>query len=93
MKEDATYEEACHAVQSGVAFELGQGSECASPKHLRTGLNLRASEHAGLARLLVRKGLISEEEYLEVVRQAAIMEVNLYEAHLSKIFGVEIRLG
>jgi hypothetical protein len=36
----ARYLDACHAVQSGVAFDQARGSDDGSPKHLRTGVNL-----------------------------------------------------
>jgi hypothetical protein len=40
------------------------------PKHLRVGHDCRASDHMALASLLIEKGIITEEEYIERVRLA-----------------------
>jgi hypothetical protein len=77
---DLTYEQAAHAVQTGVAHMLHHNPRSADPKHLRTGLDLRAADAAGLARLLIAKGVFTEAEYLEAVRVAAVEEVARYEA-------------
>lgn len=77
------YLDACHGVQTGVMYEMnkldGSGGGT-SPKHLRTGINIRACEHSALAKLLIEKGLITEEEYLEAIRLAVNHEVARYEA-------------
>ena len=57
------YLAACHAIQSGVAFEHSQGSTDGTPKHLRTGINIAMCDHAALVKLLVAKGLFTDEEY------------------------------
>ena len=36
----AKYQAMCHAMQSGVRAELELGDDGASPKHLRTGMNI-----------------------------------------------------
>lgn len=71
-----TYEQAAHGMQTAVAFSMNTGrSAPTEPKHLRTGINLAMSDHAGLAYLLIRKDVISEDEYREALRQAANHEV------------------
>jgi hypothetical protein len=88
-----TYEEAMHAVQSGVAYEQGQDADCDTRKHLRTGINSAAVTDAAVGRLLIAKGICTMQEYLEAVRLEAIAEVERYEKHLSAKFGVQITLG
>lgn len=82
-----TYEEAAHGVQSAIRYRLIKSrghypssesvmsDDFASPKHLRVGIDLRASDAAGLARLLIDKGLFTEEEYVEYMRLAANEEL------------------
>lgn len=49
------------------------------PKHTRVGLNMRACDHAALASVLIEKGVITEEEYLERLRLFANEELARYE--------------
>lgn len=76
-----TYKEAAHGVQSAVRYRMETQTtypidyRFTGPKHLRVGLDLRASDAAGLARLLIDKGVFTEEEYVEYVRLAANEEL------------------
>jgi hypothetical protein len=91
---EMTYPEACHAVQSGIAFELAQvDPDSGTPKHLRTGLDLRACDHCTLVRLLIAKGLLTDEEYVETIRLETIREVIRLEDELSAKTGATVRLG
>jgi len=85
----------CHAVQSGVAacISVGRVPDDTTPKHLRTGINLTKCDHAALVLLLVRKGLITELEYFEAVRDMVKKEVADYESILSKIVGKKVGLA
>ena len=78
------YEAAVHAVQTGVAIDQAQGSQDGSPKHLRVGVNLRATDAVGLVNLLIKKGVISEEEYLVAICESAEAEVRRYEELLTR---------
>lgn len=62
------YLAACHAIQTGVAFEHSRGSEDGTPKHLRTGVNIAMCDHAALVKLLIAKGLFTDEAEEEVKR-------------------------
>lgn len=88
-----TYEQAAHAMQTGVAVEMNYRPESTSPKHLRTGINSAMVSHAALAKLLADKGFITEAEYLEWLRVEMIDEVERYEHHLTQIVGSNITLG
>src|ERR1700690_1094645 len=60
-----TYEEACNAMQVGVGLE--QGAQDETPKHLRVGVNSALCDTSALAGLLVKKGIISADEYEEAI--------------------------
>ncbi len=87
----ARYAAAMHAVQSGVAvmmnFDGGTERGETSPKHLRTGVNSALVDSGALAGLLMRKGVITEEEYLEALAEAAEREKLAYEQRLNEGFG------
>lgn len=87
-----TYLQAMHAIQTGVAFEIERGSSASSPKHLRTGLDSAMVTDAALARLLIAKGLFTEEEYAEEVRLEANREVDRYEQRIVDTYGVKVTL-
>ena len=87
------YYAAAHAVQSGVAMELHDDPASGSPKHLRTGLNMAMVEHGALVRLLIKKGLISNAEYMTELVAGVEEEQRQYEARLSARHGTKITLG
>ena len=45
----AEYVNLAHAMQSGVAMEIGLNGGAASPKHLRVGINSAMSDASGVA--------------------------------------------
>lgn len=81
-RNDLDYTGAMHGVQSGVAMEMElEPSTVATvaTKHLRVGVNSAMVNDAALVRLLVKKGLITHEEYAEEVRLEANRELDRYE--------------
>lgn len=87
-----SYPEACHAMQTGVAYELERDSSPGTPKHLRVGVNSAMVNDAALVRLLVAKGLITEEEYAVEVTAEMNREVERYEKLLSERYGSRVKL-
>lgn len=87
------YTEAAHGVQTGVAMEIAGGSEASTPKHLRTGLDLRAAEHEGLVRLLIAKGVLTEDEYTQAMAEAAERERDRYADRLTTRLGRPVTLA
>lgn len=87
------YNRAAHAVQSGVAMELEQDPASGTPKHLRTGLNMAMIGHGALIRVLIAKGIFTEEEYFDELVKGVEDEQRIYEERLSERFGTTIRLG
>jgi hypothetical protein len=88
------YEAAMHGVQSAVRYEMTQrglpdsGAFVDMLKHLRAGVDARASDALGLAELLIKKGLITGEEYIEHLRLAANEELARYEAYIKTTYGL-----
>jgi len=74
-----SYEQALHGVQSATAYEQERGSESGSPKHLRVGINALMSDASAIASLLIEKGIITEEEYLERLRLAMNEELSRHQ--------------
>lgn len=94
-RNDLSYLDALHVIQSGVAKELDLvGSEIQNRhnKHLRVGINSGMINDAALVRLLIKKGLFTIEEYLEELRLEANRELDLYEDKLSRVYKTKITL-
>jgi hypothetical protein len=79
----AEYTRLAHAVQTGVAYEHGFGSQDGTPKHLRTGLNCVMADLGSLVKLLIEKGLITEEEYFAAILAGLQREIDTYEARIA----------
>lgn len=88
-----SYEEALHGVQTAIKFRLDNEPQTdpqrsfAGPKHLRTGVDMRAADARGLAALLIDKGVFTLAEFTEYVRLAANEELADYEDRARKLFG------
>jgi len=87
MSERLSYEQALHGIQTGIALEIERGSECASPKHLRVGVNSAMCEHAALVRLLIAKGLFTEEQYAEAITDEFNRELERLEKNVNNQYG------
>lgn len=93
------YAQLGHAVQSGVAQQMEfagkhfQRDAATEAKHIRVGLNLRACDHAAIAKLLIDKGIITEDEYFDSMIEMLEREVAMYEKELTDKFGVKITLA
>lgn len=88
-----SYEEAGHGIQTAILYRMRRegvedcnNTSFAGPKHLRVGVNLRAADAAGLARLLMDKGTFTEEEYIEYTRLAVNEELAQEEDALGVTF-------
>ena len=90
------YIAAAHAMQSGVAMDMetdtrSQGAT--TPKQLRVGINSALVDVSGFAKLLIDKGLITEDEYVEAMAVAMEAEAARYEKILSDRFGKPVTLA
>lgn len=80
-----SYEVAAHGVQSAIATDLAEGRTSAvEPKHLRVGVDMSKSDMLGLTCLLIDKGIISQDEYLEYMRLGANTELAMREAEYNR---------
>lgn len=94
-------EELSHAIQTGVLFTRNHDLQKnraedlreTGPKHLRVGVNTAHCNHSALARLLIRKGVITPKEYFQACVDELRAEKVRYEKALSdKHGGIEIHL-
>lgn len=72
------YANAMHGIQTAILFEIehvGLNNAEASPKHLRTGINSAMVNDHAVAKLLVAKGIFTEQEYAVAVMEAAEEEL------------------
>ena len=88
----AEYERLAHAMQSGVNFKMGIDPKETTPKHLRVGVNAAMSDQCGLARLLLAKGVFTEEEYFQAMVDAMREEMQRYQAWLEARLGKSVTL-
>lgn len=94
-----------HAVQTGLMFEMSllhQADPARNPdpesaagralKHLRTGLNGVMCDTAALAKLLIERGVITDDEYKSAVLAGLRGEKARLEGALSEQLRTEIKL-
>lgn len=90
------YRELLHAVQSGVAYLEPEryggppGTATNEAKHMRVGINSAKVELAGVARLLIQKGVFTEDEYVDAIIAEMQEEVARLEAEAEKKFGSKV---
>lgn len=92
MDDKERYTNAVHAMQSGVATLMNFDANETSPKHLRVGVNSALCDSSALAKLLISKGLITEEEYLKAEADMMEEEVKRYEQSLASR-GIKAKLA
>lgn len=98
MSHQERYIAAAHAMQSGVKADMetdpnrdSQGAT--TPKHLRVGVNTALSNVGSLAKLLIDKGIITEDEYFEAIADGMERERDRYRELITSRFGVDINLA
>ncbi len=86
---DQRYRAAAHAMQTGVLLRMQrEGARFAddthetAPKHLRVGINSAMVDTGAMAMLLIRKGIITELEYREVLVEMMEREAESYRKGL-----------
>lgn len=87
------YTAAAHAMQSGVAAKMERDPGETRPKHLRTGVNSAMVENSALVKLLIGKGILTDEEWAHALADGMEAEVRLYEQWLSERLGTTITLA
>lgn len=88
------YESALHSMQTGVAMLMNYDGKETSPKHLRVGVNSALIDSAALAKILIDKGIITEEEYYASLADFAEADAASYQEKLQGMFpNTNITLG
>lgn len=97
------YAALAHAVQTGIGwkiaidnpdvFDINQDKNLCAHKHLRVGIDTNKADLGALCRLLVSKGIITDEEYKIAILEGLENEKKMYEITLSEHFGKDITLG
>lgn len=87
------YEKALHAMQSGVMMEMNFNAKPTDPKHMRVGINSAMVNDSAIANLLMAKGIITSDEYVEAVTVTMEAEAARYEKHLSDHYGIKVTLA
>lgn len=82
-----SYLEAAHAMQTGVAMRMTRHPEEIDPKHLRVGVNSAMVNQAAIARLLIEKGIITEEEYEKAICAEMNAEAERYQKTIREELG------
>jgi hypothetical protein len=85
------YYDAMHAVQTGVDYY--QQVDPDTPKHLRVGINSALITASATARLLIDKGVFTEEEHWAKLAELAEEEKTAYEKRLSEHYGRPVTLA
>lgn len=85
------YAELAHAMQSGVAIQMNRDAAETSPKHLRVGVNSAMVDAGVVGTLLIRKGLITEEEYFATLVELMEREVESYRLKIDPTGRVTLR--
>lgn len=91
------YLDAGHAMQTGVAAKMSanspQAADETSPKHLRVGVNASMVSNTALVKLLLAKGVITEDELWKSLADEMETERDRYGRWLSDFYGKKITLG
>lgn len=85
----ARYQDSMHRVQTAIAALLGRDPDLdrCSRKHMRVGIDMSKADAAGLATLLIDKGVFTMAEYLDAIAHSAEIEANAYEREVQETFG------
>jgi|SRR5882762_1331381 len=77
------YVAAMHGVQSGVAMKMNWDTKETEPKSLRVGVNSALVDFSALQKLLIDKGIITEDELYSALADMAELEVASYEDEIN----------
>jgi hypothetical protein len=89
IRDQERYAAAAHRVQTAIAAVPDHPNQ--TPKHLRVGVDMSKSDQAGLAKLLIDKGVFTMAEYIKALADQAEIEADQYETELSIRFGTNIK--
>ena len=93
-KNNLPYEDALHGIQAGIKMRaaLDPKDQSTTPTTLRSDITTATTDLAALVTLLVRKGLITPEEYRGATRIEMNDELDHYEDLVSEVLKNKITL-
>jgi hypothetical protein len=71
-----------HAMMAGVGYMIQYDNAEGDLKHIRTGINTALANCGVIAKLLIDKGIITEEEYFKELADAMERERDSYRKNL-----------
>lgn len=83
------YENAMHAIMTGVGYVQTFDPNERDVKHLRTGINSALISNGALTRLLIDRGIFTEEEWYKTLADVAEHDVKTYQEMLKRHYGGE----
>jgi len=86
------YEIACHAMQTGVAYKMAVSPNETNPKHLRVGINSAMVETSVLFKIMLKRGLITEIEFYEILCETMEEEAKGYQSWIEVHIGKQVKL-
>jgi hypothetical protein len=89
---DKRYYDAAHGVQAGVGMWMDLDPVLFTPRHLRVGIDTQKADLWGLARLLMKKGILTRAEYHEAMADAMEEERARWEKEIGERLGSKITL-
>lgn len=92
MTQEDRYRDALHAMQTGVKMMREIDSHDLTEVSLRVGINSAMCDSAALAKLLISKGLISQDEYEKAIAEEMEREVERYRLRIKEHTGAEVGL-
>lgn len=87
------YHKALHAMQTGVATMMNIDPHDLSAKHTRVGINSALCDNSALGMLLVKKGIITEDELDKALADEMEAEVERYKKRIEEHIGHEVNLA
>lgn len=89
----ARYEAAAHAMMTGVSYVMQYDPNETDLKHMKVGINNSFIGQAVILQILIRKNIITEEEYWEELVIFMEKEVEMYKQRLEEYLpGTDITL-
>ena len=94
QKDVDRYMAAMHAMQTGVMWQMQDPSvKETEPKHLRVGVNSALIDSGALARVLIKKGIITMDDWEVALADLAEEEVADYTRRVRTQVGTHITLA
>lgn len=81
-------------MQTGVAYKMEKDPSDTTPKHLRVGVNSAMVECSALVKIMIDKGILTEEEFIDAMIDQLEKEVAMYTKEIRRLYGADnITLG